>query len=93
MTNWDMQIVQLQARVTHAVRSGEPESSPRLRQMVAELERLASLRMTAQRWTIQRDLSEREYGQNDYGERIRRQADVSLHPAAGAFDQDGQRGR
>jgi hypothetical protein len=65
MSNWDMQIAQVQARVTHAVHSGEPESSPRVRQMVAELERLASLRMTGQRWTIQRDLSERENGQKN----------------------------
>ncbi len=40
MDTWVSEITHVQSTVTHAVRDGEPESSPRLRQLVARLERL-----------------------------------------------------
>ena len=46
MDTWVSEIAHIRSTVTRAVRSGEPESSPRLRQLVARLERLESLRLT-----------------------------------------------
>ena len=46
MDTWVSEIAHIQSTVMQAVRSGEPESSPRLRQLVARLERLESLRLT-----------------------------------------------
>jgi hypothetical protein len=45
MDTWVSEITHVQSTVTHALRSGEPESSPRLCQLVARLERLESLRL------------------------------------------------
>ena len=46
MDTWVSEIAYIQSTVMQAVRSGEPESSPRLCQLVAKLERLESLRLT-----------------------------------------------
>ena len=46
MDTWVSEITHVQSTVTHALRGGEPESSPHLRQLVARLERLESLRLT-----------------------------------------------
>jgi len=46
MDTWVSEIAHIQSTVMQAVRSGEPESSPRLCQLVAKLERLESLRLT-----------------------------------------------
>ena len=46
MDTWVSEIAHIQSTVTHAVRGGESESSPHLRQLVAKLERLESLRLT-----------------------------------------------
>jgi uncharacterized protein (UPF0335 family) len=43
MDTWVSEIAHIQSTVMQAVRSGEPESSPRLRQLVARLERLENL--------------------------------------------------
>ena len=46
MDTWVSEIAHIQSTVTHAVHSGESESSPHLRQLVTKLERLESLRLT-----------------------------------------------
>jgi hypothetical protein len=46
MDTWVSEIAYVQSTVMQAVRSGEPESSSYLRQLVARLERLESLRLT-----------------------------------------------
>jgi len=46
MDIWVSEIAHIRSTVTRAVRSGEPESSPRLRQLVVRLERLENLRLT-----------------------------------------------
>ena len=45
MDTWVSEIAYVQSTVMHTVRSGEPESSPYLRQLVARLERLENLRL------------------------------------------------
>ena len=45
MDTWVSEIAHIQSTVMQAVRSGESESSPHLRQLVARLERLESLRL------------------------------------------------
>ena len=45
MDTWVSEIAHIQSTVMQAVRSGEPESSPYLRQLVARLERLENLRL------------------------------------------------
>lgn len=46
MDTWVSEIAHIRSTVTRAVRSGESESSPHLRQLVVRLERLESLRLT-----------------------------------------------
>jgi hypothetical protein len=64
MDTWVSEIVYVQSTVTYAVRGGEPESSPRLRQLVARLERLESLRLTHR--TPQRVRAEIKSASYDY---------------------------
>jgi hypothetical protein len=64
MDTWVSEIAYIQSTVMQAVRSGEPESSPRLCQLVAKLERLESLRLTHR--TPQRVRAEIKSASYDY---------------------------
>ncbi len=49
MDGLDAQIALMQAKLTSAVKSGEPEDSPQVRQMDAQLERIRRLWATHRR--------------------------------------------
>ena len=63
MDTWVSEIAYIQSTVMQAVRSGEPESSPRLRQLVARLERLENLRLAHR---ISQILAEIKSASHDY---------------------------
>ena len=64
MDTWVSRITHVQSTATHALRGGESESSPHLRQLVARLERLESLRLTHR--TPQRVRAEIKSASYDY---------------------------
>ncbi len=62
MDELDAQIALVQAKLTSAVKSGEPEDSPQVRQMNARLERIHRLWATHRRIRlVQLELHEGEY--------------------------------
>jgi hypothetical protein len=62
MDDLDTQIAQVQARLTSAVRNGEPEDSPQLRQMGARLERMRRLWATHRQIRLGLQTNESTYG-------------------------------
>jgi hypothetical protein len=61
MEGLDTQIALAQARLTSAVRNGEPENSPQVRQMAAQLERMRHLWTTHRRIRLGPATSEGEH--------------------------------
>jgi hypothetical protein len=61
MDNLDTQIALVQARLTSAVKSGEPEDSPLVRQMDARLERMRRLWTTHRRIRLDLETSEGDH--------------------------------
>jgi len=62
MSDLDKQIALMQAQLTRAVRNGEPEDSPLVRQMDTRLERMRRLWVTYRR--LRPGLPEKAEGQN-----------------------------
>ena len=58
MDTLDVQIAQMQTQLTSALKHGEPEDSPHLRQMGARLERMRQLWATHRRFRLELETSE-----------------------------------
>jgi hypothetical protein len=61
MDGLETQIALAQAKLTSAVKNGEPEDSPQVRQMDARLERMRRLWATHRRIRLELEASEGQY--------------------------------